>query len=223
MKKGFTLIELLAVIIIISFVILLTMPTILNVISTVKIKSIISSIQSFNDTIENGLVQRELGSISFPEEIEDNCYSIKKLNKIILLKGTIPSNGIVCIDPEIRQVSSIDATYQNKELKYTGLNGKIKLGDEIIGYLKKDNKIITFYINGFSYTTTKGTTWCEYAKEINSNVNCLDNTYFNEGIKMNLNYNYICSDNVCSLENAVKNNDKIKEDNYYSGQIDGYN
>ena len=52
----------------------------------------------------------------------------------------------------------------------------------------------------------------------NSNINCLDNTYFNQGTKMNLNYNYICSDNVCSLENTVKNNDEIKPINYYNSQ-----
>ena len=35
---------------------------------------------------------------------------------------------------------------------------------------------------------------------------------------MNLNYNYICSDNVCSLENTVKNNDEIEPINYYNSQ-----
>ena len=183
MKKGFTLTSFLSVIVIVSFIILITLPALLRLEKNIRNESIVNSIKGFNEEIEAGLMERENGNVAFPDEISENCYSVKEINSTLSI-----------------------------------LNGKIKLGDEVIGYLKKKNKSITFYINGFSYTTTKGTTWCEYAKEINSNINCLDNTYFNQGTKMNLNYNYICSDNVCSLENAVKNNDEIKPINYYNSQ-----
>ncbi len=218
MKKGFTLTSFLSVIVIVSFIILITLPALLRLEKNIRNESIVNSIKGFNEEIEAGLMERENGNIAFPDEISENCYSVKEINSTLSIKEVTPSNGTVCIDIKTKKVSSIDSEYKHKSLKYTGLNGKIKLGDEVIGYLKKKNKSITFYINGFSYTTTKGTTWCEYAKEINSNINCLDNTYFNQGIKMNLNYNYICSDNVCSLENAVKNNDEIKPINYYNSQ-----
>lgn len=218
MKKGFTLTSFLSVIVIVSFIILITLPALLRLEKNIRNESIVNSIKNFNEEIETSLMERENGNIAFPDEISENCYSVKEINSTLSIKEVTPSNGTVCIDIKTKKVSSIDSEYEHKSLKYTGLNGKIKLGDEIIGYLKKKNKNITFYINGFSYTTTKGTTWCEYAKKINSNINCLDNTYFNEGTKMNLNYSYICSDNVCSLENAVKNNDEIKPINYYNSQ-----
>ena len=218
MKKGFTLTSFLSVIVIVSFIILITLPALLRLEKNIRNESIVNSIKSFNEEIETGLMERENGNVAFPDEISENCYSVKEINSTLSIKEVTPSNGTVCIDIKTKKVSSIDSEYKHKSLKYTGLNGKIKLGDEVIGYLKKKNKSITFYINGFSYTTTKGTTWCEYAKEINSNINCLDNTYFNQGTKMNLNYIYICSDNVCSLENAVKNNDEIKPINYYNSQ-----
>lgn len=218
MKKGFTLTSFLSVIVIVSFIILITLPALLRLEKNIRNESIVNSIKSFNEEIEAGLMERENRNIAFPDEISENCYSVKEINSTLSIKEVTPSNGTVCIDIKTKKVSSIDSEYKHKSLKYTGLNGKIKLGDEVIGYLKKKNKSITFYINGFSYTTTKGTTWCEYAKEINSNINCLDDTYFNQGTKMNLNYNYICSDNVCSLENAVKNNDEIKPINYYNSQ-----
>ncbi len=214
MKKGFTLTSFLSVIVIISFIILITLPALLRLEKNIRNESIVNSIKSFNEEIEAGLMERENGNIAFPDEISENCYSVNEINSTLSIKEVIPSNGTVCIDIKTKKVSSIDSEYKHKSLKYTGLNGKIKLGDEVIGYLKKKNKSITFYINGFSYTTTKGTTWCEYAKKINS----IDNTYFNQGTKMNLNYNYICSDNVCSLENAVKNNDEIEPINYYNSQ-----
>ena len=187
MKKGFTLTSFLSVIVIVSFIILITLPALLRLEKNIRNESIVNSIKSFNEEIEAGLMERENGNIAFPDEISENCYSVKELNSTLSIKEVTPSNGTVCIDIKTKKVSSIDSEYKHKSLKYTGLNGKIKLGDEVIGYLKKKNKSITFYINGFSYTTTKGTTWCEYAKEINSNINCLDDTYFNPGTKMNLN------------------------------------
>ena len=118
MKRGFTLVELLAVIVIITFVFLITMPTILNIIQNVRDKAIINSIQNFNDTFEKALVKRELGEISFPEEVDDNCYKVEEINKIIFMKGTIPSSGTVCIDIKSHQVSRIDAIYEDKNLEY---------------------------------------------------------------------------------------------------------
>ena len=85
-------------------------------------------------------MERENGNIAFPDEISENCYSVNEINSTLSIKEVIPSNGTVCIDIKTKKVSSIDSEYKHKSLKYTGLNGKIKLGDEVIGYLKKKNK-----------------------------------------------------------------------------------
>ena len=145
----------------------------------------------------------------------------------VSINALFGNNGIISRAKDTKKVTNLSSlkdeigiVIQSRNInKMAGLPaGSFKEELENEGYLKKKNKSITFYINGFSYTTTKGTTWCEYAKKINSNINCLDNTYFNQGTKMNLNYNYICSDNECSLENTVKNNDEIKPINYYNSQ-----
>ena len=216
MKRGFTLVELLAVIVITPPALLITMPTILNIIQNVRDKAIINSIQNFNDTFEKALVKRELGEISFPEEVDDNCYKVEEINKIIFMKGTIPSSGTVCIDIKSHQVSRIDAIYEDKNLEYFGENGKIKLGNRVIGYINNKNKKITFFIDDYSYTTIEKTTWCEWTQSLNSNVTCLDSEYFKEGTKLNLKYDYICNTSNCDKENLVKYEEEIKEKKYYT-------
>ena len=69
MKKGFTLTSFLSVIVIVSFIILITLPALLRLEKNIRNKSIVNSIKNFNEEIETGLIERENGNIAFPDEI----------------------------------------------------------------------------------------------------------------------------------------------------------
>lgn len=61
MKKGFTLTSFLSVIVIVSFIILITLPALLRLEKNIRNESIVNSIKGFNEEIEAGLMERENG------------------------------------------------------------------------------------------------------------------------------------------------------------------
>ena len=90
MKKGFTLTSFLSVIVIVSFIILITLPALLRLEKNIRNESIVNSIKSFNEEIEAGLMEIENGNIAFPDEISENCYSVKEINSTLSIKEVTP-------------------------------------------------------------------------------------------------------------------------------------
>lgn len=91
-KKGFTLIELLSVIVILAVIALIAVPIILNIIEDTKEESIKVSVQSYIDSVENGISKNLLSNILSDY---DGTYTIEQQGKKL-------SNGSKIINPEYK-------------------------------------------------------------------------------------------------------------------------
>ena len=92
-KKGFTLIELLAVIVIISIILVITVPKILNVIENSQKQASIDSAYGYIKSINygNSLNDVDNSDYSLIEDGED--INISKISSKIKIKGTLPTLG----------------------------------------------------------------------------------------------------------------------------------
>ena len=75
-KNGFTLIELLAVIVILAIIVLISTPTILEIIEKSKLNAAEISAQNYADALEQQMVANEINE---GVSLEDGNYSVQYL------------------------------------------------------------------------------------------------------------------------------------------------
>ena len=119
-KKGFTLIELLAVIVIISTILVITVPKILNVIENSQKQASIDSAYGYIKSInyENSLNDVDNSDYSLIEDGED--INVSKISSKIKIKGTLPTLGKVTI--KNKKVISADLCINDYHVKYDESN-----------------------------------------------------------------------------------------------------
>ncbi len=147
-KKGFTLIELLAVIVILSVIMVIAIPKILNVIENSRMQAAKISAKGYIDAInyQNGLSQ-----IDNTSKILDN--DVLEINKKIKIKGDKPTEGSVEYSL-YGKVASAEFCISNYFIKYekgqtTVLrkcteDSSVTEPDSDLNYVEKDSTIFKF-------------------------------------------------------------------------------
>ena len=95
-KRGFTLIELLAVIVVLAIIALIAVPVILNIIENARKASAIDSSYGYVKAVENYLIRKELKNEE--KEIKVGENNVEDVTKVISVKGTKPTSGIIEIN-----------------------------------------------------------------------------------------------------------------------------
>ena len=126
-KNGFTLIELLAVIVILAIIVLISTPTILEIIEKSKLNAAEISAQNYADALEQQMVANEInGGVS----LEDGNYSVQYLNSNlnIVMEGDQPDDGTVIISNQ--KVKGFSFTFNDISVQKSALDGKISTTKE---------------------------------------------------------------------------------------------
>ncbi len=99
-NKGFTLIELLAVIVILAIIMLITTPTVLNIIENARVESFKTSVYGIINTVEQSYAKETLTK-SFPTVVTyiyKNGKEISSNKKELKFKGKKPESGMIIIN-----------------------------------------------------------------------------------------------------------------------------
>lgn len=94
MKKGFTLVELLAVILILAILVLVIVPTILNVIETSRKSTAESSVLGYVKAVEKNYIESIGTENAF---IDNETYTTSELTDRLDTSGNRPTDGLVYV------------------------------------------------------------------------------------------------------------------------------
>ena len=118
-NKGFTLIELLAVILILSIISLIAIPTVSGILKESRVGAIKSSMQNIIKAAEEKCLTAKMKG----ETISQFVFTEGKVSPSLDIKGELPTSGVISLNENCEA----NATMANNEFKYVMTNGEAEV------------------------------------------------------------------------------------------------
>ena len=119
MNKGFTLIELLAVILILSIISLIAIPTVSGILKESRVGAIKSSMQNITKAAEEKCLTAKMKG----ETISQFIFNEGTVSPSLDVKGELPTAGVISLNENCEA----NATLANNEFKYVMTNGEAEV------------------------------------------------------------------------------------------------